>query len=323
MLEGKRAAKSRNNQLAKIYDGSALDDEPLSEDEGYDIYGQKVYVRFVLMISAIGILIGTAISVLIVKLPSSPDRFDVQLLTVNCLTLVVSSALEGCLLHSAFKGLKWLNENVSSTAELMFVLVDYFVFLVVYHCMVLPWNGELSKEKFKERCFFIGLILIIRNVIWLCCLQRRLLNQGDRSYLVSNRETRECIKSLHMTMSCKHSYLAFAHYLGGHHEDGETMLTLFSLLVIRKARKRRREELKAVEEEIQELCVSNVHVKSCIDVSHWEMNDMAFDAVMAVAKKKLEACFEEFKKSGAYRELRKSLIRKERINEKLQYADLI
>eukprot|EP00826_Nyctotherus_ovalis_P003710 TRINITY_DN10763_c0_g1_i2.p1 TRINITY_DN10763_c0_g1~~TRINITY_DN10763_c0_g1_i2.p1 ORF type:complete len:273 (+),score=83.43 TRINITY_DN10763_c0_g1_i2:586-1404(+) len=272
------------------------------------------------MISVISILIGTVISILIVKLSNS---FDVQLLVINSLTLAVSSALEGCLLYSAFKGLKWLNENVSSTVELMFVLADYFVFLIVYHSMVLPWNGEISEKKFKERCFFIGLILIIRNVIWLGCLQKRLLGQEDKSYLVSNRETRECIKNLHMTMSCKYSCSAFAHYLSGHHEDGETMFSLFSLLVIRKARKRRREELSAVEEEIQELCVSNVHVRSCIDISHWEMNDMAFDAVMTVAKKKLEECFEEFKKSGAYRELRKALIRKERINEKLQYADLI
>jgi hypothetical protein len=195
--------------------------------------------------------------------------------------------------------------------------------MAAYHFLLLPLNEDLSMNVFKTRCFYISLLLLFRNFLWLLVLEVRIFGKMDKGYLVKNRETRECLNNLQMVLSCNLSYITFTDYLRESFEDGEAMADLFSLLLTRKLAKKKNEIVEDIDEEIRNFCISNSHIKSRLDFSRWELNDMAFDAITNVVKKELEIYFEDFKKTVAYRKLRRRLIHKELANERLQYADLI
>jgi len=277
-------------------------------------------VRTVIKLSVVNIFVGTLLALPIAFLL---DHFKAKLLILNCFTLVVSLVQEICLLYSAYKSLKWLYENISTTFDLIFVFISYFIFMAAYHCLLLPLNGELNEDTFKERCFYISIILLFRNSSWFFILQMKTIGKTDKTHLIKNRETRECLKNLKMILSCNLGYLTFMDYLEESFEDGEAIGELFSLLVIRKITRKKGKPVKDIDEEIRSLCIRNTHIKSQIDISFWELNDTTFDYIMNVVNKKLEIYFKEFKKSAVYMKLRRRLIHKELVNERLQYADLI
>ena len=137
-----------------------------------------------------------------------------------------------------------------------------------------------------------------------------------------------------MTLCSNIGYLFLCNYISNKFDNGIAFVSVFSLLIIRKERKKKRKEIKYIERLIKDF-LHNDSIAQIIDYNniiindqfydqfHDQFYDQFYDYFTNIVLEKMEEYFNKFKQSNSYRELRRKFSYMEITNERLELADLI
>ena len=301
----------RNKQLEVIYRVGNLNEVILlSEDTGYELYGQKKYVRRAIVFSICIFFIGLP---LIFFIYWNQCNLVLQLLTLNISTILLNAIQQFLLFFTALRNIQWIHENVSTVKELIKVLLGHFGILIVYHAYTIHSTDYIKKLP------ALALLLIIRNTIWISVSVILPFSSSYDDFSVNNKETRSCAESLEMTLSSKLSFICFSNYIEDNSPEERAIIDLYCLLMLRKMKKKRGDNVKAIEDEIANLS----ETKKYVSVNEIVFTNKIYDALIAIVMEKLGTYFKKFTESSIYGELAEVLIYKEIVNERLHLANLI
>eukprot|EP00826_Nyctotherus_ovalis_P053877 TRINITY_DN7031_c0_g3_i2.p1 TRINITY_DN7031_c0_g3~~TRINITY_DN7031_c0_g3_i2.p1 ORF type:complete len:309 (-),score=44.16 TRINITY_DN7031_c0_g3_i2:69-995(-) len=288
---------------------------PLDEYEGYEKYGQKKYVRFLLVFVGLFILISATSILFIVEY----EKYQIE--TLNVFTISLSSILLLLILHACFKSLKQINEPLSIFDELLIIILGYFFMQLAYHTIIFM-DPDISCG-FHSRSQLLGMVLLIRNAVWLLCALIVPFAKYSDELLASYRETKTCAKSLEVVLCSKLGYLYFVSYIEEHHGEGKDIIQLFNLLIIRKEREKERVGRSEIEQIITQLCDTSPVINKLFEDNGYGIEGRNYNKIIPIVMEKLNEYFESFVGSDYHAELQQKLLIKEIVNERLQQADLI
>lgn len=316
-------------QVLVVKEGAINDD--LTEDEAIEKYGQRKFMRWVLITGCISLLCGiwVATGTQALSSASSGEAFFV----LNLFTLLIAALAQLLLLVYASKLLPYLRQNVSMNYELLVVLVAYLISAAAYHVPTIILVGGTDKSEAVQWIMYVSIAPLARDAaVFVCSVIYPLRDQDG---FVTYNETRECVKSLEMTLSAPVTYQHFARFVEAKHgRNGAAVVDLYQRLRICAHRLRKERPVGDLEEEIIRTCCSDsdvrTEVKALEKVSReslkkdMEKNKMGtFDGIMDATMGRLRDYFQDFSQSGQFKDLMEVLRVQETISERLQQANLI
>ena len=320
LLKGYRAA-----QLALIYMTPKGQDnsKPLTEDEVYDKYGQRKYVRYVLVIVILAMLCGAGFIVytfILIGESDYPEAFFI----LNMFTMISTAIGQFIIFIFASSLLHRLHENISMSFELLIILTTGFIASTFYHAFVVALITNLNTGILITMCISSALILLVRNIIYVVVSIVWPLMQSKEYLIVRYNETRDCAKTLELVLCSKTAYLHFTKYIENKSSAiGNNLISLFNLLMLRKDRLRQNRPVKKLEDEIMEIYDTNTELKEELNERKSVYMSSIYDSLMERVMSKLKRYFRIFKLTKHYTSLLNVLTARETINERLKQADLV
>ena len=248
----------------KIYTVDNLySSEPLDEDEGYEKYGQKKYVRFTIAVGGVSLVLGI-ITIIIICQPNRNLRD--KLLILNAFTLILGFAQQCQVSYYSVKSFLWIHDYFNITYELFTILALYFLFLFSYHCFTVFFVSTIEISYYMTNLQNMVSLLALRNIAWVISMVIFLKRNPTKVYITGFHETRDCIKTLEMTLSFRLGYLNLANYIEENYDEGSVIIELFSLLMTRKEKRKKDLNVAELEGQIKRLCENNAHIMCIIDI---------------------------------------------------------
>ena len=134
-------------------------------------------------------------------------KYDVnlkyKLLILNGITIILGFAEQLALFICAIISLNLMYKNVNNTRELIYALLINFFGLIAYNNSIVPFYNKYTELDLLGLCPTFALLLIYRNVAWLVISIVIPLKNSDPKLIIISNETRECIKTLRMTLCSK------------------------------------------------------------------------------------------------------------------------
>eukprot|EP00826_Nyctotherus_ovalis_P029194 TRINITY_DN2302_c0_g7_i2.p1 TRINITY_DN2302_c0_g7~~TRINITY_DN2302_c0_g7_i2.p1 ORF type:complete len:325 (+),score=41.30 TRINITY_DN2302_c0_g7_i2:313-1287(+) len=317
---------SRSAQLGKVYEeleeGSK---EALSEDEGYDKYGHPRYLHYPVLSSLLGAVLIT-LFILAIELPllgNSENSIEMHFVILTTFTLFVGSICQLVLLVKSFQSVGHLYENITITFELIIVLVTYFLILGAFNILIILTANEFNLKLFSEvdlrdivpAC---ATMLLIRNVVWITVTVFFPIKRRNKFFVIEYSENPECSRNIEVALCSKIGYAYFAKFIcEKYYPNGCELLNLFCLLMIWKEKEIYGKNIVEIEEEIKKFYNTSQSIKNTI---HFTKD---YVHLMKIVLKRLKAHYSEFRYSSYYKKLNRALKRKQIINERLRFANLI
>lgn len=315
-------------QLLRVFEAAETgNDENLSEDEAIEKYGQRKFMRWVLITGCISLLCGLWIVTGTLVLSSSGPGAVLSVL--NLLTLIIAGCSQFFLFFYASKLLHFFRQKINMSYELAIVLSIYLLSAAAYHVPAILRVKDSDKEDIIHWMMLLAIAPLLRNLAaFFVSAVHPLLQSNDYS-LVTYSSTRECAKSLEMTLSSEITYQHFASFLETKHgRGGAAILDLFNRLELYTHKLNKERPVEELEREIVTSCFSDENVKneikSLTELSRESLEkEKQFGTVLNMVLERLKECFEEFRRTREFEGLVDVLRFQENISERLQQANLI
>jgi len=317
-----RGAQSSNiYHVPKGFDNSKI----ISEDEGYQMYGQPKYIRKVLYFAFFTIPCEIIFLSFGVKFS---DKLDISLaiFMLNLYTLLITTITMILIFVYAKSLLHRLYEIISLGFEFLSLLFVIFVTSTIYHIIMISQITQSDLSKISTMLSFCGLALIIRNLSCTIITLVLPLIKSKTTFIINYNETSDCSKSLEVTLCSRIGYLHFTKFIENKCGNaGMGILILFNLLMVRKYKIKCNKNTEKIEKEITNFYNSENEVKYELEAiqKYQKGNVNTYDSLADRVIHKMDDYFRNFKESKHFEQLQKSLFVREIINERLQLSNLI
>ena len=325
-------------QLLQIYDTN-VENKHMDEDAAFFKYGQRKYVRAILILSIL--TVSFAVLTFVFKLIQPFPDIDLAnaLFVINMFTLILSTIVHLMLFVCSLSLLSFAGDPICPHLEFTVVLCVSFVVSIIYHA---PMINAIRQDKLDSSLTTFGLCamaLMFRNLLCIVLSIAYPIQRTNRCYLIPYGETRECAKSLELVLCSRLAYQCFAGYvkeeLGA---EGERLTSLYNQLKLYEHKINKRdpacemgreiigscegigEIVKIPRQTLEEVKERNKELEGVGESRHLKN---IFAPVLVLVMEKLQELFKSFKETEWYEELIDNLMDREIVNERLQQANVL